>query len=196
MQITEGEIFALVVAEKALQQYRGTSFEKPLLERHQKNGAGAAGHHFAQPRRHRADHFLPHARRADFESGNFRRAGQGRRAAAANGTALSQTRPDGGEARVVDAVSFGEHQWRMVSLRLRPRAQRPPHFCAGAHPIRQADGQNFRAHAKIFAGEKIARQLWRPFRRRRIRSCHPLQRRAPPITSAKRNGTSRRTCAT
>ena len=31
MQITEGEIFALVVAEKALQQYRGTRFEKPLL---------------------------------------------------------------------------------------------------------------------------------------------------------------------
>lgn len=31
LQITEGEIFALVVAEKALQQYRGTSFEGPLL---------------------------------------------------------------------------------------------------------------------------------------------------------------------
>jgi predicted DNA-binding transcriptional regulator YafY len=31
VQITEGEIFALLVAEKALQQYRGTSFEKPLL---------------------------------------------------------------------------------------------------------------------------------------------------------------------
>jgi predicted DNA-binding transcriptional regulator YafY len=31
MQITEGELFALVVAEKALQQYRGTSFERPLL---------------------------------------------------------------------------------------------------------------------------------------------------------------------
>lgn len=30
-QITEGELFALVVAEKALQQYRGTSFEQPLL---------------------------------------------------------------------------------------------------------------------------------------------------------------------
>ena len=30
-QFTEGELFALVVAEKALQQYRGTSFEKPLL---------------------------------------------------------------------------------------------------------------------------------------------------------------------
>jgi proteasome accessory factor B len=31
IQITEGEIFALIVAEKALQQYRGTNFEKPLL---------------------------------------------------------------------------------------------------------------------------------------------------------------------
>ena len=30
-QFTEGELFALVVAEKALQQYRGTSFEKPVL---------------------------------------------------------------------------------------------------------------------------------------------------------------------
>lgn len=31
LQITEGELFALVVAEKALQQYRGTPFEKRLL---------------------------------------------------------------------------------------------------------------------------------------------------------------------
>ena len=31
LQITEGELVALIVAEKALQQYRGTSFEKPLL---------------------------------------------------------------------------------------------------------------------------------------------------------------------
>ncbi len=30
-QITEGELFALIVAEKALQQYRGTNFKKPLL---------------------------------------------------------------------------------------------------------------------------------------------------------------------
>jgi len=36
MQITEGELFALVVAEKALQQYRGTPFEKPLLSALQK----------------------------------------------------------------------------------------------------------------------------------------------------------------
>lgn len=31
LQITEGELFALLVAEKALHQYRGTTFEKPLL---------------------------------------------------------------------------------------------------------------------------------------------------------------------
>lgn len=31
LQISEGELFALLVAEKALHQYRGTPFEKPLL---------------------------------------------------------------------------------------------------------------------------------------------------------------------
>jgi proteasome accessory factor B len=31
LTISEGELFALAVAEKALQQYRGTSFERPLL---------------------------------------------------------------------------------------------------------------------------------------------------------------------
>jgi predicted DNA-binding transcriptional regulator YafY len=31
MQITEGELVALLIAEKALEQYRGTNFEKPLM---------------------------------------------------------------------------------------------------------------------------------------------------------------------
>jgi predicted DNA-binding transcriptional regulator YafY len=39
LQITEGELFALLVAEKALQQYRGTHFEKPLLSAFQKMAA-------------------------------------------------------------------------------------------------------------------------------------------------------------
>lgn len=30
LQLTEGELFALLVAEKAIRQYRGTSFERPL----------------------------------------------------------------------------------------------------------------------------------------------------------------------
>jgi predicted DNA-binding transcriptional regulator YafY len=39
LQITEGELFALLVAEKALQQYRGTTFEKPLVSAFQKMAA-------------------------------------------------------------------------------------------------------------------------------------------------------------
>lgn len=39
LQITEGELFALLVAEKALQQYRGTNFEKPLMSAFQKMAA-------------------------------------------------------------------------------------------------------------------------------------------------------------
>lgn len=39
LQITEGELFALLVAEKALQQYRGTPFERPLLSAFKKMAA-------------------------------------------------------------------------------------------------------------------------------------------------------------
>lgn len=39
LQITEGELFALLVAEKALQQYRGTNFEAPLLSAFRKMAA-------------------------------------------------------------------------------------------------------------------------------------------------------------
>src|SRR5262245_54970784 len=39
LQISEGELFALLVAEKALQQYRGTTFERPLLTAFQKIAA-------------------------------------------------------------------------------------------------------------------------------------------------------------
>ena len=85
-------------------------------------------------------------------------------------------------------LSSGEHQRRMVSVCLRPRAQGHPHLCPGANSIGQADRQDLRASAEIFAGETAARQFWRAFRRGRIRSRHPVQRRAPPITSAKRNG--------
>ncbi|HZM02957.1 MAG TPA: WYL domain-containing protein [Candidatus Saccharimonadales bacterium] len=39
LQITEGELFALLVAEKALQQYRGTPFERPLISAFKKMAA-------------------------------------------------------------------------------------------------------------------------------------------------------------
>ena len=38
-QVTEGELFALLVAEKALHQYRGTNFEKPLISAFKKMSA-------------------------------------------------------------------------------------------------------------------------------------------------------------
>src|SRR5881394_1287963 len=40
VQISEGELFAMLVAEKALQQYRGTSFERPLMSAFSKLAAG------------------------------------------------------------------------------------------------------------------------------------------------------------
>lgn len=39
LQMTEGEMFALLVAEKALQQYRGTTFEEPLVSAFNKMAA-------------------------------------------------------------------------------------------------------------------------------------------------------------
>ncbi|EEF58330.1 helix-turn-helix transcriptional regulator [Pedosphaera parvula] len=39
IQVTEGELLAMVVAEKALQQYRGTNFEKPLMTAFKKMSA-------------------------------------------------------------------------------------------------------------------------------------------------------------
>ena len=102
VQITEGELFALLVAEKALQQYRGTSFEKPLFSAHQQDGAIAAGHHFPQPGRPGADHLLPHARRADPGLGDFRRARQGRRPPPATRTEYRKPGQPRAEQRAVD----------------------------------------------------------------------------------------------
>jgi proteasome accessory factor B len=39
LQITEGELVALLIAEKAVQQYRGTSFERPLVSAFKKLAA-------------------------------------------------------------------------------------------------------------------------------------------------------------
>jgi len=39
LQLTEGELFAMLVAEKAVQQYRGTAFEKPLVTAFKKMAA-------------------------------------------------------------------------------------------------------------------------------------------------------------
>ena len=71
MQITEGELFALLVAEKALQQYRGTNFEKPLFSAIKKMEQALPDTISLNLADIGADDFLPHPRRADFESGDF-----------------------------------------------------------------------------------------------------------------------------
>ena len=62
-------------------------------ERAQKDGAVPARHDFAQPDRRRADHLLPHQRRADPGPGDLRRAGQSHHGAPATRAHLSQARP-------------------------------------------------------------------------------------------------------
>jgi predicted DNA-binding transcriptional regulator YafY len=67
LQITEGELFALLVAEKALQQYRGTTFEKPLLSAFKKMEQALPDTISLNLADMGANDFLPHPRRADSE---------------------------------------------------------------------------------------------------------------------------------
>ena len=89
-----------VSAFPTLQDHRGRTLRAgrrregpPAISRHQlreaaaqrpqEDGAVPARHHFAQPDRRRADHLLPHPRRADPGPGSLRRPGQGHRRAPA-----------------------------------------------------------------------------------------------------------------
>ena len=138
MQITEGELFALVVAEKALQQYRGTSFEKPLLSAIKKMeqalpdtiSLNLADIEQTISFRTRAEPIL------DLKIFDALAKAVAQRQQI--GIELSQARPGQNRSSACGSVSFGEHQRRMVSVRPRPRAQRHPHFCSGANPIRQS----------------------------------------------------------
>jgi len=122
VQITEGEIFALLVAEKALQQYRGTSFEKPLLSAIKK-----------------MEQSLPDTislNLADIEQTiSFRtRAEQILNLEIFD--ALAKATAHRGP------ISPREYQWRMVFVRLRPRAQGHSHVRAGADSIGEKNGQD------------------------------------------------------
>lgn len=167
MQITEGEIFALVVAEKALQQYRGTSFEKPLLSAIRK-----------------MEQALPDTislNLADIEQTiSFRTRAEpilnleifdvlAKAVAQRQQLELLYRKPGQSvEKRIVDAYHLANINGEWYLFAYDHARRKPPHLRPGAHPDREADRQNLRAHAEIFAGETVARQLWCPFRRRRI----------------------------
>ena len=91
-----------MVAEKALQQYRGTSFEKPLLSAFKKMEQSLPDTISLNLADVEQTISFRTQRRADPGPGDLRRAGQGHRGAPAIGADLSQARPAAAEQRVVD----------------------------------------------------------------------------------------------
>ena len=102
LQITEGELVRAGRRRESPPAIPRHQLREAAPQRPPENGAVAARHHLAQPRRRRADHLLPHPRRADPGPGDLRRPGQSHRRAPATGADLSQARPARPEQRVVD----------------------------------------------------------------------------------------------
>jgi len=97
IQITEGRTLRAHRRRKSASAISWHELRETDSQRHPENGAVAARHHFAQSCRHRADHFLPHPSRADFESRNIRHAG---RAAAHGNSWLAYRKPGTKGSRV------------------------------------------------------------------------------------------------
>jgi hypothetical protein len=187
-----GRIVRAVVAEKALQQYRGTSFEKPLLERLQENGAGAARHHFAQPRRHGSRPFPSAPAPSRFWIWKFSTPWP----KPPRNAAIELTYRKPGQREIPSRASLIRIIWRTSTANGFVRlviicAQGHPHLCSRAHPIRQADRQD------LSSARKNSR--WKNDCATAL-ACIPAKgefevvirfNERPPITSAKRNGTSR-----
>ena len=177
LQITEGEIFALVVAEKALQQYRGTSFETAAAQRPPENGAVPARHHFAQPGRRRRRP-SPSAR-APSRFWTWRSSMRWPKPPPRAGNCELTYRKPGQqqpEQRVVDPYHLANinGEWFLFAfdhLRKDLRTFVPARIKA----IRPT-GKTFERRPEVLAGKAAARQLRRPVRPGRIRRGHPLQR--------------------
>ncbi len=133
LQISEGRIVRPARRGKGPATIPRHHLRTAPAQRLQKNGRLPARHRVAQPGRLGADHFLPHQRRADPESGNLRHPGQSHRAAQTIAIDLSQTRPPRNRTAPGRSLSPGQHQRRMVSLRLVPSAPRHSHLRPGAH---------------------------------------------------------------
>ncbi len=195
LQITEGELFALLVAEKALQQYRGTTFERPLLSAFKKMAASLPDTVSLNLADWEQTISFRTRRRADPESGDFRRPGQGRRPAPPIATDLSQTRPARRpKLRVVDPYHLANinGEWFLFA------------WCHLRQDIRTF------VPARIQAVEPPARPL--PARKNSpsksacatVLACNPARASSRsssistnwwPITSARRNGMNPRNCA-
>ena len=111
--------------------------------------------------------------------------------APATGIDLPQTRPAASrELRVVDPYHLANinGEWFLFAWSF---AQGHPHLCARAHQVHEAHRQDLSPPAKILAGKTPARQLRRAFRRRANLNVVIRFNERWPITSAKKNGTTR-----
>ena len=173
----EGELFALVVAEKALQQYRGTSFEKPAAQRLAERWSSRCPTPFrsACPISSKPSRF---ARRAEpiLNLEIFDTLAKATTARRQLRTDLSQTGPAAARATHRRSLSPGQHQRRMVPLRLRSSAQRPPHVCPRAHQSHSAHRQDLRAPRKVLARERLRGSFGVQSGQGRVRRGAPLQR--------------------
>ena len=195
LQITEGELFALLVAEKALQQYRGTTFERPLLSAFKKMAAS-----------------LPDTislNLADWEQTiSFRTSAEpilnlenfdtlAKAAAQRRQLQLTYRKPGRRETelRVVDPYHLANinGEWFLFAwchLRRDIRTFVPARIQAV-----KLHRQDLRPPAKVLPGKTPARQLWRAIRPGPVRCRRSSSMRWWPTTSAKRNGMNPRTCA-
>ena len=149
LQITEGELFALLVAEKALQQYRGTTFERPLLSAFKKMAASLPD----TISLNLADWEQTISFRTSAEPilnlENFDTLAKATGPAPPTATDLPQARPARDGVARGGPLPSGQHQRRMVSFRLVPFAPRHPHLCSRPHPGRQTHRQDLCPPAKV-----------------------------------------------
>ncbi len=193
LQITEGELFALLVAEKALQQYRGTSFEKPLFSAFKKMAAA-----------------LPDTislNLADWEQTiSFRTRAEpilnleifdalAKAAAQRQQLELTYRKPGQREPelRVVDPYHLANinGEWFLFACdHLRARTSAPS--CRRASRPSSRPGRHFERPQKFSLEKRLRDSFGVHSGQGEFRSGHPLQRTGAPITSAKKNGTTRR----
>ena len=188
IQITEGEIFALIVAEKALQQIAARASRNRFSAPSGKSG-DAARHHIAQSRRHRADDFLPHPRRADLNLEIFDTLA---RAAARQQIELAYRKPGQPqpEKRLVDPYHLANinGEWYLFAYDHARKDIRT--FVPARVQSAKPTGQTFERPQK-FSLEKRLRDSFGAHSGEGEYEVVIRFTRAPPITSAKRNGTNR-----
>ncbi len=180
---------------KSLAAVSRHEFRETAFERDRKNGTGAARYHFAEPRRHRTHDFLPHARRADSQSGNFDALAKAVAQRQQLETALSQARPADGKNASWDAYHLANinGEWYLFAYDHARKDLRT--FVPARIQSIQPTGKNFERAQKFSLGKNGCATVLASIPAKVNLKLSSVSIRAPPITSAKKNGIRRRPCA-